>query len=365
MNKKGYMYCQRIIKMLMVLLFLMHASAYAYECRFGDHGEGGSSTIVNGTSSSPVYFLALDMGTAMRQIGGVYDASLSPALWSSCSAGNDGFGMDNITYDASGTGDYAVWPTNITGIYYAVRVYSDNNTGAWFKQSFGNWIPLDVESNNASHDWKIQIKLYQSPEFTGNLNGATKITPQASKRIGGMSIGDRSGSNSNNQPWFFDITTASFSIPVSASTCQVVTVDDGSNNVDFGEIMFSSIRDGFYPKRPFNLQFRGCNNVVAAKMKISATTTTSNDNTLLGNTLTSNAAEGIGVHIEKMFSTTPSTGLVVNDNTSTYVSFEGSYVVGTSASKDLEFYAYIYRDLSKALKAGNFKGLATFTVNYY
>ncbi|WP_339276412.1 fimbrial protein [Enterobacter asburiae] len=359
MNKQGYLYYQRIFKLMMAMLFLMHASAYASECRFGDRGEGGSSTIVNGTSSSAVYFLAFDGGTQMREIGGVYNASLSPALWSTCSGGNDGYGMENITYDAYGTGEYAVWPTNITGIYYAVRVYSDNNTGAWFTQSFGNWASLGVESKNESQDWKIQIKLFQSPEFTGNLNGATKITPQASKRIGGMSIGVHT--DTNNQPWYFDVTTASFSIPVSAATCQVLTVNDGSNNVDFGETMFSSVRDGFYPRIPFYLQFRGCNNVVAVKMKISAAKTASNDNTLLGNTLTSNAAEGIGIYIGQSFTSTPS-DLVVNDNTYQYVGF---YNGDSNGSKDLQFYAYMRRDFSKALKAGNYKGLATFTVNYY
>lgn len=364
MNKQGYLYCQRIIKTMMALLFLVHGGAYA-ECHFGQHGEGGASTIVNGTSSSPLYFKELNNdSSSMREIGTVYSAALSPALWSECDAGNDGDGMENITYGTLGSSNdgYALWPTNVTGIYYAVRVYSDNNTGAWFVQSPA-WSSLGVSAGNVSHDWKIQIKLYQSQEFTGNMNGATKITPQASTRIGGMSIGGHT--DSDNQPWYFDVTTASFSIPISASTCQIVTVNDGSNNVDFGEVMFSSVRDGFYPRKSFNLQFRGCNNVIATKMKISATKTASNDKTLLGNTLTSNAAEGVGIHIEKLFSTNPSTGLVVNDNAFAYVAFQGSYVVGTSESKDLAFDALMYRDWSTALKAGNYKGLATFTVNYF
>jgi type 1 fimbria pilin len=364
MNKQGYLYCQRIIKTMMVLLFLVHGGAYA-ECHFGQYGEGGASTIVNGTSSSPVYFKELNNdASSMREIGTVYNAALSPELWSRCDAGNEGEGMDNITYGTFGVNNdgYALWPTNITGIYYAVRVYSDNNTGAWFTQSPA-WSSLGVSASNESNDWKIQIKLYQSQEFFGNLNGATKITPQASTRIGGMSIGGHT--DSDNQPWYFDVTTASFSIPISAATCQVFTVNDGTNNVDFGEVMFSSVREGFYPRRPFNLQFNGCNNVAAVKLKISANKTTSTDNSRLGNTLTSNAATGVSIELNKMFSTNPINGLVINDGAFAYVAFDSNYEIGPSASRELQFYAYLNRDYSQPLKAGNFKGIATFTVNYF
>lgn len=364
MNKKGYMHCQHIIKMMMALLFLVHASVYAKECTFGAQGEGGASTIINGTSSSPVYFATLSGTTSMREIGGVYDATLSPGLWSSCRTGNDGYGMENVAYNTNGLEGYGLWPTNITGIYYAVRVYSDNNTGAWFQPTYGKWESLSVQSTNESHDWKIQIKLFQSPEFTGNMNGATKITPQASMRIGGMSIG--SHTDSNNQPWYFDVTTSSFSIPVAGATCQVFTVNDGTNNVDFGDVMFSSVRDGFYPRVPFSLQFKGCNNVASIMLKISANITTSTDKSLLANTLTSNAATGVSIELDRLFSTNPISGLVVNDGAFAFVPFDsGGYVIGTNATNELKFNAFLRRDYSQPLKAGNFKGIATFTVNYY
>lgn len=372
MNKKGYQHCHVIIKMMTALLFLTYANAsMAWECRFGDHGEGGSSTIINGSSGTPVYFNTLTTIPGMTQIGGVYEASLTPALWSTCSAGNDGDTMENITYDNNGTDGMAVWPTNIPGIYYAVRVYSDNNTGAWFSISRGQWESLGVKASNESQNWKVQIKLYQNGgEFGGNMNGATKITPKASARIGGMSIG--SHGDSNNQPWYFDVTTASFSIPVAASTCKVATVNNGTNNVDFGETMFSSVREGFFPRQNFNLQLQGCNNVVSVMLKLSAAVTSSNDKSRLGNTLTSNAAKGLNVLIEKEFSTNPTTGLVVNDGAFAYTSLEqfrddsrSYYEVGTNSTANLPFISYLYRDYSQPLTAGNFKGIATFSINYY
>lgn len=370
MYQKGYQYCLIIIKMMTALLFLTYASAsLAWECHFGDRGEGGASTIINGTASTPVYFNTQSTRPGMTQFGGVYEASLSPALWSRCDGGTDGDTMQNITYgNSNADNDTAVWPTNITGIYYAVRVYSDNNPGAWFSTALGQWESLGVKAPNESDNWKVQIKLYQnSGEFTGNMNGATMITPKASARIGGMSIGIHT--DSDNQPWYFDVTPSSFSIPVTNSTCKVATVNDGTNNVDFGEAMFSSIREGYFPRRSFDLQLQGCNNVVAIKLKVSAAKTIANDRTLLGNTLTSNAATGIAIQLDKNFLTNP-VSLVVNDGNYVYVPldscYEGScYQVGPNASAKLPFTAFLQRDYSQPLSAGNFKGVATFSINYY
>ncbi|MCX5574863.1 fimbrial protein [Enterobacter sp. E-TC7] len=372
MNKKGYQHCHVIIKMMTALLFLTYASAsLAGECHFGAYGEGGSSTIINGSSGTPVYFNTFAGYSGMMEIGEVYDASLTPALWSECDPGDDGDTMENITYDNKGAdNDTAVWPTNITGIYYAVRVYSDNNPGAWFSPTLGRWESLGVHAPNVSHNWKIQIKLYQNNgEFTGNMNGATKITPKASARIGGMSIGNHT--DSNNKPWYFDVTTSSFSIPVSASTCKVATVNNGTNNVDFGEAMFSSIRQGFFPYKAFNLQLQGCNNVGAVKLKVSSAVTGS-DKSLLGNTLTSNAAKGLQISLWARFTTEPTSGLVVNDGAYAYTSLEGFrddsdnwYQVGTNSSVNLPFMADMGRNYNEPLTAGNYKGVATFSINYY
>ncbi|MBM0887595.1 fimbrial protein, partial [Escherichia coli] len=82
-----------------------------------------------------------------------------------------------------------------------------------------------------------------------------------------MSIGNHT--DSDNLPWWFEVTTASFSIPVSASTCQTAMVNNGSNTVDFGEVMASDIRDtSFFPRKYFSLQLRGCNNVTAIQYKV-------------------------------------------------------------------------------------------------
>ncbi|MDR9889402.1 fimbrial protein [Pseudenterobacter timonensis] len=370
MKLKGYLTHAIWAKILATVLLLVQNYAWGDECHFGWKGEGGTSTIINTQVSSPVYFHEVPQGQYPGGgiiIGGPYEASLSPALWSKCDAGDDGDQMSNIVYGASGRGadGKTLWPTNLPGIYYAVRVYSPINSGSWFQNlQNGVWENIPVHVNHTEdHNWKIQISLVQMSTFLGNPNNITVITPKEASKIGGMAIGNHT--DSDNLPWWFNVTTNSFRIPVAASTCQTAMVNNGTNNVDFGEVMFSTVRTGWYPHQAFNLQLRGCNNVVAIQYKVSSTKTdgTSKSGTLMLNTLTSNAAAGVGVSINQTFSADPSGHgePFINDPNYIYVPLPNA---GAGASNDLPFEAYFERDQSQELKAGNFKALATFTINY-
>lgn len=364
MTNKGQSKIVALMKWLTAGLLLVCGSVQADECAFGEKGEGGTSTIINTTAGAPVYFKYTDQEFPEHfiEIGGPYEAQLSPALWSSCRLGNDGHQMSNITYDAGGTSEYAMWPTNLSGIYYAVRVYSDTSSGSYFQQSFGQWENLPVQSTTASHNWKVQIKLFQSQSYLGNPNGITTLTPEGNKKIGGMAIGDHN--DSNNKPWWFEVTPASFSIPILAPTCQAAMVNGGSNNVDFGEQMFSSIREGHYPSQAFTLQLKGCNNVVAINYRVTSNTTNNISGTfgLLLNTLTSNAAAGVGVGIDRHFPTNQmGSAQYINDPTYVYTPLAD---VGYSQNIDLPFSATMRRDDSSPLKPGDFRAIATFTIDY-
>lgn len=374
MKPKGCLTFITLAKLLAGVLCLMQAYAcVAKECRFGQEGEGGVSTIVNGSTSPSVYFKeqpAFHSPGDIVELDGTYEAQLSPALWSSCSIGDDGYGMENITYDAisveGGGNAIAAWATNVPGIYYAVRVYSDNNSGSWFRAS-SEWKSLGVQSTVESKGWKIQIKLYQTAQFFGNLDGYTRITPKESKRIGGMSIGTHT--DSNNKPWWFEVTPASFSIPISASTCQAAMVNDGTNTVDFGEIMASDVRDvSFFPTKYFSIQLKGCNNVTAIQYKVSSKTAEGIDGIIKNSLTTSDAAAGIGASFEKQFTSTPVDGGKINDPAFVYVGLvgeHGEYETGTNSSTELTFISKIGRDPSTAVKPGRYIGVATFTINYY
>ncbi|MFH5067684.1 fimbrial protein [Enterobacter cloacae complex sp. 2024EL-00215] len=362
MRFKGHLAGTAWVKLFTAALLLVQSYAWG-ECHFGARGEGGTSTIINTVPGSPVYFHEVPQGQYPSdgiEIGGPYNASLSPALWSRCDSGQQGDQMSNITYDAIGGVDGAMWPTNIEGIYYAVRVYSDKDDGSYFQVSYGQWQDLPVHASQESDNWKIQIKLIQMSSYLGNVSHATVITPKESKKIGGMSIGGHT--DSDNQPWWFEVTPSTFSIPIAASTCQSTVVNNGTNNVDFGEIMFSSMRDGYFPYQTFNLQLTGCSNVVAINYRVSSNKTNgaSGSDILMLNTLTSNAASGIGVEIAQQFPANPSFGPLINDSSYIYVPLPQA---GASASNSLPFMVWLRRD-GTPLKAGDFKAIATFTIDY-
>ncbi|EAW0647118.1 hypothetical protein CF253_15455 [Salmonella enterica] len=356
-------------KLFVTGLLFIQGYAWAQECHFGQSGEGGESTIINTrVTGAPLNFARVPVQDSRGiVIAGPYEADLSPELWSECDSGNDGKQMSNIAYENSGAGvdDMTLWPTNVKGIYYAVRIYSENNAGSWFKASqSGVWSNLGVEAGNNSHGWKAQIKLVQTSEFLGNAGHITAITPQKALRIGGMAIGDRGNESSNdNDPWYFRVTPSTFSIPVTTATCQsaVVHGNGGTNRVDFGEAMFSDVvNTGWYPHRDFTVQLEGCNNVVAIQYRITSLKTDTNG--MLINTLTTDAASGVGVTISSNFPSNPSSGPFINDPQWIYANL---YNVGTGVTNDqLEFQAYFSKQNGAVLKAGNFAAVATFEINY-
>ncbi|EDX3114574.1 fimbrial protein [Salmonella enterica subsp. enterica serovar Mississippi] len=360
-------------KLFVTGLLFIQGYAWAQECHFGQNGEGGESTIINTeVSGAPLNFARVPVQDSDGiVIAGPYEAALSPALWSECDSGNDGKQMSNIVYENSGAGvdGMTLWPTNVKGIYYAVRIYSENNAGSWFKATHsGVWSNLGVEAGNNSHGWKAQIKLVQTSDFLGNAGHITAITPQKALRIGGMAIGDRGNESSNdNDPWYFSVTPSTFSIPVTTATCQsaVVHGNGGTNRVDFGEAMFSDVANtGWYPHRDFTVQLEGCNNVVAIQYRVTSQKTdgTTSNSTLLLNTLTTDAASGVGVMINSDFASNPSNGPFINDPQWFYVDMDKA---GTGVTNDkLKFQAYFRKQEGAVLKPGNFEAVATFEINY-
>ena len=335
-------------------------------CHFGESSEGGTSTIVNTTASTPIYFqngIQSSSAEHFVKIGGPYNAQLSPAPWSGCDKGNEGGQMSNIAYDAisSDSDNIMLWPTNVEGIYYAVRIYSDLSQGSYFRLSRGKWMDLGVSGAGNSNNWRAQITLYQNATFRGNFTGVTRITPKESKKIGGMSIGGRT--DSDNQQWWFQVSPSSFSIPVTAATCQMA-VADSDNNIDFGETMLSTLTPVYLPSRSFDIQLSGCDNVVALEYKVTSPNTIGTEDGLgLANILTSDAAEGVGVIIEQLFFAEPSGHgePFINDPNFIYVPLA---ISGAGVTTNLNFRSWLSRT-DKPLKAGNFKAMSTFIINYY
>ena len=353
-----------------LLLLGMSGSANADECTISNDDSPGTLTLTGGAPGTIQMFVPTDInggsGDRYTELS-YFDPNLSREVWSHCSNGSDGVALYAYTNQASAvasTDGRALFPTNIDGIYYAVKFYSTGGGGGYFPSSLNTWTVIDPGSEAKWDEkiLKITVTLYQRGNFGGNVNNVAYITPKDSRTLGQMRIGesDTSGVGADNFPWSINVTPASFSVPIVAATCSTAVESSGTNNVDFGDIMFSSLREGHWPTKPFSLKLSGCNNTVFVRFKLSSPKTDSSGG--LTNTLTgSNAAQGIGVTIYPEFLTMDGAAAWLSPGTELWAP---SSSVDFSQTYTYDFTAYMQRN-NETLTPGQFKAIGTFTMDYF
>ncbi len=356
-----------IYSLLTVLLITAGPAHAAIECRF-DNGSGGTTTLVNGISSNNIRWSQSGgpMNSSDEVLLATVDLTLSPSLQSTCSAGNDGEVLKekldgSYVRAASAYDDGAAWYyTNIPGIYFTAKIYSDAG-GGFFKGSDSSsddgWVVVEADHNDErwkNKTWKALIHIYQyNYEFGGNTSGLTTLTPKTSFSLGQMAIGDRT--DSNNKPWTFNVTPSSFQIPIITTTCQAAALSDGSTNIDLGDYMLADFNQSTRTQS-VAVQLQGCNNLFGVDVKITSNKTTGSSNVLLGNTLTANAASGVGVQLMSGFSQ-----LIPNSSIETRYNFN----TGSNTTANVfDFTAQLVKD-GNPMKAGEFKAVATVLMSYY
>ncbi|WP_410751171.1 fimbrial protein [Citrobacter sp. U14242] len=355
--------------LLATLLIASGPAQAAIECRF-DSGSGGTTTLVNGISSNNIrWSQSSGPGYSNDEVLlATVDLTLSPSLQSTCSLGNDGEVLKEKADTAyvratSSYDDSAIlYYTNIPGIYFTTKIYSDAG-GGFFKNTGAaadGWETLEADHNDErwkNKTWKALIHIYQyNSEFAGNTSGITTLTPKASFSLGQMAIGDRT--DSNNKPWTFNVTPTSFQIPIITTTCQAAALSDGSTNIDLGDYMLADFNQSTRTQY-VAVQLKGCNNLFGVDVKITANKTTGSSNDLLGNTLTTNAASGVGVKL--MSGSNTSFQFIPNSFAETHYSFD----TGSSTTANvIDFTAQLVKD-GNTMKAGEFRAAATVLMTYY
>ena len=351
------------------LLALSFNASASTECHLSQSGKSGTMAL-NGGGTNPIsfHYVSDDVSGSIYELT-YFDPSLDRDLWTYCNNGKDGVAFYMNTTEASRVNSAdgrALYPTNVDGIYYAVKMYSTGGGGGYFPSSNGgSWVMTDSGSESYwdSKQMKATVTLYQGGGFAGNVNNVSAITPKDSRTLGQIRIG--TADSDDNNPWTINVTPTSFSVPVYAATCSAVSANNGTNNVDFGEIMMSSLRDGYWPYQNFTLQMKYCTNTVWMRFKLSSTTSTTEGNgyMLLKNTLSgSNAAKGIGVYVQ--------TNAITRDGTNAFK--PGAEIwspmtsVTNNSSYDLPFYARMYSlGDGSTVTAGEFKAIGTFTIDYF
>lgn len=353
--------------LITALLLVAVPFSYATECHMGIRGtEGGSSNLTISSYSNSIRWARSNgpQSNTQSHLLATAEMDLDPWLESQCDAGNDGEQLIAKTnssglYSSLGITDYtATYKTNIPGVAFSVKIYSDAG-GGYFPWEHMEWTTLDSGGNErwAGKRWKAHIEIYQFDyDFAGNPDGITYLTPSGSYPLGQMGIGNPS--DSDNKPWTFTVTPSSFRIPIIATTCQTAQLNTGGTNIDLGEYMISDFNAS--PRSTsFMVQLLGCNNVFGVDFKMNAQNVTGTDSSLLGNTLTgADAAQGVGV---KLIATLRGQQVIPNNFAYTFYNIDTGSGVGIGA---LMFDAQLVKN-GATLKAGNFKGQATFTMSYY
>lgn len=350
--------CLLLMKLFFFSLLLQQGTAWgAVECRFAD-GYGGTTTLANSAYSGETVRIP-DPNAGWYVTIARFEVGLSPELAAYCSLGNDGEDLwaktDTSVY-AGTIYQNAAFETNIPGVVYTVSINTTpGGSGAFFS---GNTSDYKIVSHNdgAEGNWDRQkftahIEVGISDSFRGNPNKETVIRPKAGT-LGYMSLGDHN--DSNNKPWKFMVNESSFQIPIVLPTCDIMALSDGGNTVDMGDYYISDIKNNKSRDIPFTINVSGCTSVVKFSTKMTSTTITGSEN-LLGNTLGSSEASGMGVKI--LYDGNQQ--LVPNNTNSTYIYNDAS----VPGSTNINLIARLVAD-GKTLKAGQFKATSIFVMSY-
>lgn len=343
-----------LLNILLTVVLLQHGTVWGSECRFNS-GSGGTTLLANSNySGGPVR-----ISTAGSSIL-IFTVNLSPTVTGECGLGNDGMDLWSITDTSVYAGtmyQLASYLTNIPGVVYSVRIQTNNGGNSGGGYFYGNTSDYQISSRMAITDnWDkqkfvAQIELRANDDFRGNINKVTEIHPKAGT-LGSMSLGVHT--DSNNHAYKFTVDESSFRIPVVMPTCDILMLSNGTNTLDLGDYYISDIKNNATRDIPFSLALNECTSTVRFTTKLTSTKVTGSEN-LLGNTLTSNAAAGMGVKILHD-GVVP---LVPNNPDSTYIFYDYS----VPGSTNLNFIARLVAD-GNAFKAGQFKATSVFNVTY-
>jgi len=283
-----------------------------------------------------------------------------------CSPGDSGEILYGIAGAIPQVDDYAgaspsagLYATNIPGILYSVQI---RGTGASYRiQAFMPYFYLEnettaqytnnMESSMDGGQWyDYYIVLFQTPQFTGIPAGVTSIRPASAGYIGGFRVGKEDVNNHH-----ISLNMSTFSFPVQTPTCTALVSSAGGGTIPLGDYSAAKVNSGATSVTKFSLNASGCTNVNMFKTRMTTNIVAPGNNMLLGNSVTSNAATGVGVKI----TTGSGSQLKPNDTNSVYSVTD----LNMPSSKQLQFNAQLVGD-SRSISVGRFSATGTFVVNY-
>ncbi|WP_407182715.1 fimbrial protein [Citrobacter europaeus] len=371
--------------------------------RQGPTGEGITNTTVSLTGNQSFIFYkstTLQPSNVSKWVtNSSNEGSNNGTIYCTTNTGSTGqkLVLENNFQDSGLTyGGHKLLKTNIQGLYFT---YSIANMGSWnlsftpteiYVGDYSTPLTLtevDKSGGSGCADEKTGMGYKPIGGFTGGAtitfyNDAT-FDPQGTETISLLNNGGYSYRIYNPNPGAgitsyhvtYTISTSNFKI--SLPTCSAAVLSGNSVNgstVSMGSYSPNSIINGANPV-PFNIELSGCARVrnIAVKLISSVTGT---DTSLLGNTLVTNKAEGVGLQIKGLANNVGNDMILIpNDDTSVYQDYEdetdtstggvsgsGGNIVTTNQS--LRFQATMKRDSNQKILSGKFYATGIFSITY-
>lgn len=300
----------------------------------------------------------------------------------------------------------ALWKTDVTGMYVGIE-FTDINFGAHYWSAAGmspttpiwldwangvgetfNLLPLYSQDPNIAaacsipSNWKFEpiggvmlwITYHLYIDDTFNPEGASQVTMSMIKtqnydyHLASANQGAL-GNGSKSLDWTINFSPIPIRYPACSAAIKVTGNNVSGTTVNLGEHSPEDIEAGLAPQK-FTIELDECTYVRDIAVTMSSSNIGSQDVSLLGNSLNSNAAGGVGVLIEgeqNPLSPLEWMTLKPNDSTSVYkfTNVPDSTIGDMGNPQQLmNFRATLKQDGSSKIAPGQFKATGRFTISY-
>lgn len=285
---------------------------------------------------------------------------------------------------------HKLFKTNITGLYFRMHM---TNVSSWKVSSDVDIYVGDSEQQSLAlipehticeapegsyvsvggFGSDIKVEFYNDNTFNPGTTGSVELLSNGPYHYELTNLSPGNGIFSKSIFQKFDLTNITLSSP----TCQTATLSGNSvtngDTVSLGEYSPKEVIDGANSV-PFSINLQNCYRVTNIEVKLT-TASPATSPSLLGNTLTTNNARGVGVEIKGATNSHfPETILEPNNISSVYKAYAdtadasngiiGTGADGTPGSQVMNFTATLKQDGNQQIVGGDFKATATFSITY-
>lgn len=292
---------------------------------------------------------------------------------------------------------HQLFKTNVPGLYFTMRMY---NLSSYKTDSTDNFYIGDVAEQSLNLQSQtcaaagggydpiggllayIDIEFYNDASFNPDTTGSIALLSDTSYHysITNPSPGGTLFSKTIYQT--FNLANVTLSSPTCTAAVLSGSSVTGGDTVGLGEYSSKEVIDGV-DGIPFAIELQNCYRVSNVEVKMTTNTPAISAASLLGNTLTANAASGVGVEVKgESNSRYPEVILIPNNASSVYKAYVESAdttngIIGTGSDSDgngqpdgspanqtLNFTATLKQDGNQQITGGDFKATAVFSITY-